>query len=157
MAARIRALFAAQSHLLTVYYALLFALTFLVLAAVVVWYVTPKLGLEPLSAALMMTGVAFQQLCTFFPESGSEQRIFTHRLLAGISAASLAGFLASTLAVITAMQQPVYGIVVVSLIIMALIAVGTIPTRGPLRKAPLIAQLIFYGAFFAGYFALIVA
>lgn len=148
---------AAQHRTASVYYALVFFVTLPIFAWVTVYYLTPKYSLPAIAGALMLTAVMFQLLCSLFPESGSEQRIFVHQLLAGISALAFMGFLGSTLTVLTSTQQPLYGVTIAVLIVMTLIALQVPFSSSPVRRYPLLAQSIFYGLFLLSYLALVVS
>jgi hypothetical protein len=133
---------AAQSHKLSIYYAIIFATTLPVICLFMYAWLTPTYKLSYWIPSLFAGATITQIACTFFPESKSKGQALVHRILAGLSGLLL-GLCMILLAVsTTGIQQLICSIAVLGMA-MAVAAAITLKGRFFFNRTNMLLLILF--------------
>ena len=134
---------AAQSNALSAYYFVIFAVTLPLFCLFIYSWLIPAYELSRATLYLFAVATVTQIACTLYPDRNSSRQVFTHRLLAGISAAF---FFVTLLVLCLELTGAMRAVCIAGVGVMALVAIATISSKG---KMALLLQAAYYLGFFA--------
>lgn len=135
---------AAATRASTFLYSVIFIITTILLSMFFFGWFIPRYALDQYYASTLLVGFLTQILCTFVSETGSDYKMLSHRILAGLSAFSL---LASQVLLLAQIKEVQYAyLVAFSILSMSTIVVYSWIRRSKIRYA-LLLQFLYYSSF----------